>query len=63
MRCHDPATRADAQELIALGVARYGTVDVVVIARPQRHISTMTANAVKETEDHASSKDTSTPTH
>jgi hypothetical protein len=34
LRAHDEQSLADARELIELGVARHGAVDVVVIARP-----------------------------
>jgi hypothetical protein len=34
LRAHDGASIADARELIELGVARHGAIDVVVLARP-----------------------------
>lgn len=34
LHAHDATTIADAEGLIALGVGRYGAVDVIVIARP-----------------------------
>jgi hypothetical protein len=34
LRAHDEGSRAQAQELVTVGCARYGAVDVVVIARP-----------------------------
>lgn len=34
LRAHDERSRAQAQELVTLGCARYGAVDVVVIGRP-----------------------------
>lgn len=34
IRAHDPPSAQSAHDLIALGIARHGAVDVVVVARP-----------------------------
>jgi len=50
LRVHDMNTVNDARDLISLGVARHGAVDVIVIARPNGrvHIPPTAATAAKE---------------
>jgi len=40
LRAHDRQSADAAHELVELGLARYGAVDVVVIARPSRRSTT-----------------------
>lgn len=54
-RAHDRESLAAARDLISVGIAKHGAVDVIVIARPTRRAHTHhSANGAQE-QTHASS--------